>query len=204
MDNNWDSMRFPIEIPNFGRDQLAGLFAELKYTKGAEIGVEQGEYSEGLLSANKDLYLYCIDAWKAYKGYNDHTRQEKLDKFYQITKDRLSNFRSRHSIIRMMSDWAIKEFRDEELDFVYIDANHDFLHVTNDIYNWSKKVRKGGIIAGHDYITDQNEAPHVHVRQVLEGYTQAYNIKPWFVLGRSIAAPDEIRDPYRSWFFIKQ
>lgn len=197
-------MRMPIEIPNVGRNQLAELFAELGFTKGAEIGVEQGEYAEILLKSNPKLFLYSVDAWKAYKGYRDHTRQEKLDGFFEITKERLKPFFNRMKGYRSFSMDAVKKIDDEFLDFVYIDANHDFINVTQDIFYWSKKVRKGGIISGHDYVKRKNEAAHVHVRQVLSGYTDAYNIRPWFVLGSEAKIPGQIRDDTRSWFWVKQ
>lgn len=195
--------RSPIEIPNFGRDQLGGLFYGLGFTVGAEIGTEQGAYAETLLKGNPKLQLFCVDAWTAYRGYRDHTRQEKLDRFYQITKDRLEPYKQRTVIIKSFSMDALKDFKNESLDFVYIDGNHDFINVTQDIFYWSKKVRKGGIISGHDYVKVKNEAAHVHVRQVLSGYTDAYNIKPWFVLGSEARVPGEIRDTPRSWMFIK-
>jgi hypothetical protein len=194
--------KMPIEIPNFGRDQLAVLFAELGFTMGAEIGVEQGVYSEILCRANPKLKLYSIDAWKAYRGYRDHTRQEKLDMFYKITQARLSGFN--YELIRKFSMDAVKDFKDNSLDFVYIDGNHDFLNVTNDIYHWSKKVRPGGIISGHDFVKRRDEMAHVHVRMVLNGYTDAYKIRPWFVLGREAVVEGEIRDGSRSWMWVKQ
>jgi hypothetical protein len=198
-----EEMRQPIALPNFGRNEMADLFYELGYMQGAEVGVEQGVYSEVLLKANPSLNLYCIDAWQAYRGYRDHTRQGKLDTFYEITKKRLSPFSDRVGYIRMYSMDAVKEFNDESLDFVYIDANHDFINVAQDVFYWSKKVRKGGIIAGHDFVKRKNEAAHVHVRQVLQGYTDAYNIKPWFVLGREEERKGEVRDKPRSWMYVK-
>jgi len=41
-----------------------------------------------------------------------------------------------------------------ELDFVYIDANHNYEFVINDIRLALTKIKKGGIISGHDYHTD--------------------------------------------------
>lgn len=195
--------KMPLEIPNVGRNQLAELFAELNFTNGAEIGVERGEYSEVLLKANPSLMLVLVDAWQAYKGYRDHTRQEKLDKFYLETRTRLYPYSSQTVYMRAFSMEVVDTVIDNSLDFVYIDANHDFLNVTQDIYYWSKKVRPGGIIAGHDYVKRKNEAAHVHVKQVLHGYTDAYRIKPWFVFGRDEKREGEVRDETRSWAFVK-
>jgi glycosyltransferase involved in cell wall biosynthesis len=47
---------------------------------------------------------------------------------------------------------AVTDFADESLDFVYIDGNHQLKYVVEDIVEWTKKIKKGGIIAGHDYI----------------------------------------------------
>jgi hypothetical protein len=197
-----DRTRQPIEIPNYGRNNLAELFHEVGFVIGAEIGVEQGVYSEILCQANPGVKLYGIDAWQAYRGYRDHTRQEKLDRFYDITKERVAPYDV--TLIRKFSMDAVKEFKDESLDFVYIDGNHDFINVTQDVYYWSKKVRPSGIVAGHDYIKRRDEAAHVHVPQALNGYTDAYRIRPWFVIGSNAVVEGQIRDSSRSWMFVKQ
>jgi len=77
-----DTRRFPIEIPNIGRDGLAELFAELGFRVGVELGVERGLYSEVLCKANPDVLLYAVDSWLHYEGYRDHVDQNKFDSFY--------------------------------------------------------------------------------------------------------------------------
>ena len=67
------------------REKLADFFVEKGLKVGAEIGVEQGEYTEVLCKAG--LEVHAIDAWKAYKGYRDHVNQRKLDGFLEKTKD---------------------------------------------------------------------------------------------------------------------
>lgn len=191
----------PIEIPNIGRDGFASVLAELGFNKGAEIGVEQGVYSETLCKANPDLHLICVDAWKAYRGYRDHTTQEKLDRFYQTTLDRLKPYNC--TIIRKFSMDALAEVPDRSLDFVYIDANHDLKNCVQDIHEWSKKVKIGGIIAGHDY-AEQKKPSNMHVYEALQAYTRAYAIRPWFVLGTKAIVEGVIRDEARSWFFVNQ
>lgn len=196
-----DKTNMPIEIANYGRNQLAQLFTRLGFTKGAEIGVEQGDYSEILCRANPNLKLYSIDAWKAHRGYRDHTRQSKLDRFYETTKQKLAPYNCQ--IIRKFSLDAVRDFPDRSLDFVYIDANHNFQNVTNDIVEWSKKVKIGGIIAGHDYYK-QKHASNWHVWYVVNSITDAYRIKPWFVLGSKPVLKGQIRDKPRSWMWVNQ
>jgi len=53
-------------------------------------------------------------------------------------------------IIKKTSLDASKSINNE-LDFVFIDGDHDYEHVLQDIEIWSKKIKKGGLIIGHDY-----------------------------------------------------
>lgn len=195
--------RMPIEIPNIGRDGFAGVLAELGFNVGAEVGVEQGVYSETLLKANPNLILYCVDAWKAYRGYRDHTTDSKLQRFYETTVQRLAPYEGRFNIIRAFSMEAVKAIPDRSLDFVYIDANHDLMNCVQDIHQWSKKVKIGGIIAGHDY-ADQKKPTNMHVYEAVHAYTRAYAISPWFVLGTKAIVDGVIRDEARSWFWINK
>jgi hypothetical protein len=188
------------EIPNIGREQLAELFGELGFKRGAEIGVESGEYSEVLCKAIPVVELYSIDAWKAYRGYRDHVNQVKIDGFYETALKRLAPYNCR--LMRMFSMQAVKHFKDDSLDFVYIDGNHNFESVTNDIAEWSKKVRPGGIISGHDYVKYRRQN-YVHVIQVVDGWTNAYKISPWFLAGTKQEGPGIVRDKARSWFWVQ-
>lgn len=114
------------------RTELAKHFAELGFKKGAEIGVFKGYYSQVLCENIPSLKLYCIDLV-----------------IQKLTKDKLSPFNC--ELIEKSSMDAVKDFEDESLDFVFIDANHYYENVKNDIEEWTKKVRKGGIVSGHDY-----------------------------------------------------
>lgn len=193
--------QMPIEIPNTNRESLATLFYALQFMCGAEIGVERGVYSEILCRGNPGVRLACVDSWKAYRGYRDHVDQQKLDRFYAETQERLKPF-PRTSVVRKFSVDAARDVADESLDFVYIDAAHDLCSAVTDIHTWSRKVRVGGIVAGHDYL--KCDLPSLmHVPQAVHAWTDAYQIKPWFVLGRSAKVPGELRDDGRSWFYVK-
>lgn len=191
----------PIEIPNTDRLTLADLFRELGHRKGVEIGTERGLYAEEIAKRNPELDLYCVDAWTAYKGYRDHVTQQKLDQIYDDAQKRLIPYK-----VTLVKEWsmeALDRFDDKSLDFVYIDANHEFKQTVDDITEWTKKVKSGGIVAGHDYIKRKNPEYLMHVVEAVNGYTQAWKISPWFVLGRKEKLQGELRDDARSWFFIK-
>lgn len=198
---------FYIEIPNMGRGDLAKLFAELKFTKGAEIGVEKGIYSEVLLKANPNLQLFSIDPWSP-NAYEPDIRRSiaygkaHAERCFSVAKKRLSQYKT-CIIIRKTSMSALKNFEDNSLDFVYIDGNHDFVNVTNDIHEWAKKVRTGGIVSGHDYAYFPS-GRYNHVKHVLLAYTRAYGIKPVFIVGAFAYDKGMIRDKFRSWFWVKR
>lgn len=191
----------PVEIPNTNRETLARLFYLLGFQSGAEVGVERGHYSEVLCQQNPGVRLLCVDAWQAYRGYRDHVRQAKLDRFYAETAARLAPYKA--TLVRQFSTEAAKDVPDGSLDFVYIDGNHNIENVIADLAAWSPKVRPGGIVAGHDFL------PHrwpnqMHVVQALHAWTDAYDIRPWFVLGRKEKRPGELRDDGRSWFYVHE
>lgn len=195
----------PIEIPDFGRRPLAGLLNELNFKIGVEVGVAAGEYSEVICRANPQMKVYGIDPYAPQAGYRDYKRQSTFKRFHEEAKARLATCNN-YEFRNIPSMEALTEFADESLDFVYIDANHQEPFVTQDITEWSKKVRPGGILAGHDYSKPRSKddmSPHHDVMQAVHFYTTQRNIRPWFVLGSWKFRKGEVRDNPRSWMWVK-
>ena len=170
---------------------------------GAEIGVYKGEFSEKLAKAG--LKLYAIDPWKEYKGYNMPKNQERLNSQYEQTKSVLAPFPDCR-IIRKTSMEAVEDFEDGSLDFVYIDGNHEFRYIAEDLAEWTKKVKKGGIVSGDDFFyTKLGKGKNIwHVAHVLNAYIGAFGIGNFYLLGRKHAEAGEKRDKWRSWMFVKE
>jgi hypothetical protein len=179
----------PFEIPDCSRDELPQLFVDRGYKVGVEVGVEEGEFSEKLCRAG--LQISAIDSWEKESDYEE-------------TLKRLSSYPN-CKIIRKTSMEAVNEFKDKSLDFVYIDADHRFRYIAEDLYEWSKKVRSGGIVCGHDYFFPLNKRGKEtwHVGYVLRAYTEAFGIENWYVLGLKNKVKGTARDKWRSWMFIK-
>ena len=173
---------------NQSREELAKLFTGV----GAEIGVEQGIFSEIICKASFNVKLFCIDAWMPYRAYHDHRGADKLKRFLWRTKKRLKPYNAH--IIRKFSMDAVKDFEDCSLDFVYIDANHAYDFVMQDIIEWSKKVKPGGIIAGHDYIERPERGKNYMVKQAVDDYVRANKILDLKIY---------IDDQSPSWVFTK-
>jgi hypothetical protein len=192
----------PFEIPDASRDDLPQLFIDLGFKKGVEIGVDKAEFSEKF--AKVGLELYGVDPWKYDDDYKDSRSQARLDKLYEHSKRVLLPY-PKCKIIRKTSVEAVKDFEDESLDFVYIDGNHQLKYVIEDLVEWTKKVKKGGVVSGHDYIRTPGRTPAgiCHVIYAVNAFIGAYKIRGWFLIGRAERRENEIRDRFRSWFFIR-
>ncbi|OGE14677.1 hypothetical protein A3F00_00680 [Candidatus Daviesbacteria bacterium RIFCSPHIGHO2_12_FULL_37_11] len=190
----------PFEIPDASRNDFPEFFIEMGFKTGAEIGVKTGDFSE--IICRTGLKLYGIDPYIIYDDYVEPETQKSLNRAMKKAADRLKAYD--FTAIKKTSMGALHDFPDESLDFVYIDGNHSFKFVAEDIFEWSKKVKKGGIIAGHDYVyLGSRDRHHVHTKYVVEAYTRAFGIQKWYVIGRKEKVKGEKRDPYRSWFWIK-
>jgi hypothetical protein len=194
--------KLPIEVMDFTRAQLAHFFYIMDFKKGVELGVADGKYSELLCKENPQCTVYSVDPWEIY-GNNPvhyHYKDEaEVERFYKAACDKLLKLPN-SLMIKKFGHQALDLFEDGELDFVYIDADHKLLSVVEDIVMWSAKVRKGGIIAGHDYI---RHTKVMHVKEAIHAYTQAYDIRPWFTFGRLVSDERIKKDRERSWMFVK-
>lgn len=185
----------PFEIPDSSRNELPEFFKQMGYKVGVEIGVYKAAFTNMLCDAG--FKMFGIDPWHSYSGAGrvakDQSRQEFL---YGHAKRVLEKYND-CTIIRKASMDAVGSFKDESLDFVYIDGDHSFKHVAQDIYEWTWKVRKGGVVAGHDYRANIGgiEKNINHIGPVVDAYTKAFAIKNWYVFGD--------KDHASSWMWIR-
>ena len=183
------------------RIDLAKHFNDLGFKKGAEIGVFDGYFSEVLCREIPGLKLYPIEKWECYSGYRDGNYQLMLNEAYETTKRVLSPYDC--EIIKKHSVDAVQDFEDESLDFVYIDANHNYEFVKEDIEAWTPKVRKGGIVSGHDYyITKSGNSGVVDAVDEYVG-KHGYELKttPWYNKNKRKSRKDNWQP---SWYFTKK
>lgn len=194
-----------VEIPNTTRDDLAEFLAENELNLGAEIGVAAGEYSEILMNANSNLFLYGVDPWEPYSGYKDFARLGTFTSLEQQAHERLDRF-DNYKFLKMYSLDAAERIPDGSLDFVYIDANHSEPYVTQDITAWFPKVRKGGVVAGHDYARikakGKEDSTNWAVIPAVHKFAKENNLQI-YVWGLEAKLPGLKRDGSRSWMFLK-
>lgn len=153
-----------MEIRN--KTDLAKHFNNLGYKVGAEVGVLDGDYALTLCKEISNLKYYGIDNWHIAEDMPNHKHRGKYEHVLEILKPYNAE------IIKELSIDAVKKFEDASLDFVYIDANHRFDYVVMDIIEWTKKVRKGGIVSGHDYEKSKTKG----VIQAVDGYISSHGL----------------------------
>lgn len=196
------SQKSPIAIPNMIRADLAELFHELAFRSGVEIGVAAGVFSETLMNGNPRLRMWGVDPYEPHTGYRDYVHRSTFEELEGGAKARLGE-NPQYTFVKKYSLDAAKDFEDSTLDFVYIDGNHCFEAVVADIAAWLPKIRSGGIICGDDYFKHKGNA-RIQVVPAVNGYTDAWQIKPWFLIGANEKVPHQRRDNGRSWLWVKQ
>lgn len=127
-------------------------------SKFVEVGSWKGQSAyfmcDNIIKSEKNIELFCVDTWK---GSDDHVGKYELDNLYDIFLKNMKVFESYYFPLQLDSISASKKFKDKSLDFIFIDAAHDYESVKADILAWLPKVKNGGVLAGHDYYPDHLE-----------------------------------------------
>lgn len=158
------------------RIDLAREWARRGYRHIAEIGVADGRYSLTLCQAIPDIVLTCVDPWRPYAGNTRGGPAAQHDRNYALARQRLAPYVV--TFHRLPSLEAAPLVPNGSLDAVYIDGNHAYAYVRDDLAAWAPKVRPGGIVAGHDYYPFARAG----VIQAVDEYAAAHGL-PLQVIG---------------------
>lgn len=153
------------------RDQLGLWLNELGLMElAAEIGCAFGGFAKLFLNQWLGQKYLMIDPWSRQDTDVYRERQESEQHYELWYKEcrELAKSDSRISLLRMDSVNASKQCADACLDFVYIDGNHSFEAVTEDLNAWWPKLKIGGIMAGHDFGTKKDEGWYCEVDRAVE------------------------------------
>lgn len=119
---------------------------------GAEIGVYRGEHAAFYLKELDIKFVLLIDP---YVGYGDYSPAKvglkSLAKAEEMARKRLNGYERKIKWVKKRSSEAVKFIKNSSLNFVYIDGNHSYAFVAEDLVLYYPKLKRGGLLAGHDY-----------------------------------------------------
>jgi hypothetical protein len=127
-----------------------------------EVGSFKGKSSSymavEIVNSHKNIKFYCVDTWEGSEEHQKDGVFEDKDvvehSLYDVFVANMKPVEGYYIPMQMTSVEASKLFADNSIDFVYIDAAHDYDSVKEDIEHWILKVKTGGTIGGHDYFHD--------------------------------------------------
>lgn len=172
----------PPERPFTCRSVLGLLLNDLGLTGvGVEVGVQQGVFAKHLLRTWYGRLLYLVDCWREQprEVYNDpgNAPDWAQDQFLAETVRNVFPFVGRYALLPMMSTEAARRCPDASLDFVYLDANHDWDAVAADLRAWAPKVKPGGVLAGHDYMMRDEPHQAIGVKGAVDEFVAARGLE---------------------------
>lgn len=170
------------------RENLVKYAAERGCKNTAEIGVYDGKFSEVICRNIPDCIHRCVDTWQPSRN---HKNKRLLEKALIKTRQRLEPYN--YHIYRMTSLEASCEIPDNLLDFIYIDASHEYEDVKLDLQCWYPKLIVGGIMAGHDYGEEYYQTRCV--KAAVDEFAASVN---------ATVSLTEKGEWSQSWYFIKE
>jgi predicted O-methyltransferase YrrM len=172
-------------------DFLATMMLEQGYKTFVEIGCKEGRTTGHILKNVPGSRVIAIDPWITQDANpNDPTKETYEDwDFAKIEGQFWANVgehKKRCTMARATSEYAADNWShyslEPEQDLIFIDALHDYENVMKDISLWWPKVRKGGVLAGHDFNhkwpgVERAVADHFNLMGVGVGFDSV-----WFVI----------------------
>lgn len=150
-------------------DVLPKIIRENHYKSVIEVGVALGGHAEAILKNTDvkiyygvDPYLYGYDPDDGFSAdvakYSSASGQQNFDYLYEWVKNvRLKPYFGRYEMIRELSVNASALFEDESIDCIFIDGDHRYEAVLQDLNAWYPKLKPGCLIVGDDYWMPQVE-----------------------------------------------
>ena len=128
------------------------IIKENNYKTIVEVGTYRGQFAKHLYETEPNE-LHLIDPWNKFdkEVFSDYTQydQNKWDSLHENVKAKFNY--DNVFVHRLTSEEGVKMFMDSTIDLVYIDGNHAYDFVKQDLNLWLPKIKKGGMLCGHDY-----------------------------------------------------
>jgi predicted O-methyltransferase YrrM len=160
------------------KDLYTFVVEKYNNTEFVEIGSFRGTsavfMAVQILNKNKNIKLNCIDPWED----TDEAKLTQPERVEEVNKNGLyfdfikniEKVKDYINPIRSSSFVASNNFKNESVDFVFVDGDHSYQAVLMDLKLWWPKLKNGGIMAGHDFWASQ-------IRKAVEDFCLERNLK---------------------------
>lgn len=133
---------------------------------GVEVGLWKADFALNMLQTRKNLVWYGVDPYAPYG--RKRRKQDAWDVIYDRVFKKMLPFKERFTMVREFSHEAIPHLP-QEVDYIFIDGNHDYDFVLRDLRLYEPLLISGGIMSGHDYTT-----PKDGVRRAVNEYVNTH------------------------------
>lgn len=150
-----------------------------------EVGVFESVFSESLLTLRPRL-LYLVDPWvenqKIGSGDvdgNNYKEYNNIGELYTLVKNKFE-YNPTVKIMRQMSHEFLVSLKDDSIDAIYLDGDHSYQSVKNDLELSLPKVKRFGWIMGHDYEMNMKKAKTAYnfgVKRAVDEFCEKYNLR---------------------------
>lgn len=176
-----------LNFININRYHISHITKYYNYQNYTEIGIQRGNFLNFILKNTNLNYVYGVDSFQPCNGNQcgwSHSHNIIIDgikaqnKNKEICLNKLSSFKDRFHFINLNSIAYGTSIKDESLDMVFIDGDHSENGVLLDLEIYYKKIKKGGLIVGHDYGGNFGSSePVVQVKPAVDKFCIKNNLK---------------------------
>lgn len=173
---------------------LKGMLGE-----GCEVGTERGGYADLILRDWNGRRLHMVDPFitQPMEEYRDVVNTSNFEEFFKTWQRNIQERYGERAVLhRKFSHEAVLDFADASLDFVFIDGNHGYKWVKQDLELWWPKLRPGGLFGGHDYGTVDHPDYSCGVKQAVDEFVVAHRLE-------ALITPEGYEGDVPSWWIWK-
>ena len=160
------------------RERLPFLAKRMGIATAVEIGVLRGAFSD-VINRRWGGELHLIDPWRHFDtGYTDKYNLDQAghDKNFEFVVDRFKDCPNVH-VVRKTSLEAVSDFEDESIGWVYIDGNHAYEAVKDDLTAWWPKAKSKSMFSGHDYFVRHRAGTTIEVKRAVDEFAAEKRLK---------------------------
>ena len=165
-----------------------GLIPEIKKlageVRGLEVGVCRGENIVKFLEECPNIHhIDAVDPYIPYMDDNGGMTKEEVDRMRDIAVTNFRDYSNRVTLHTTTSKEFASSVEEDKYDYIFIDGNHSYEYVLEDIALWYPKLKNGGVFAGHDFDLEcvRKAVYEYKTKNILPNmlYTSAHSVWWW-------------------------